>query len=385
MVFEKVDLEPQWAALAARAEADPDDAATLMDLSTMLLLTGQRDEGLALQAQALARQTAYRRPAAAAPSLTVLAIMTPGDMMANTPVDFLLADSDIELISLYVASGLRLPQPLPAHDVAILAIGESEETQALLRALAPLTPSWPAPLLNRDASKIADLTRDGVAARLDGLGGLVAPMAHRLDRAGLAAIAQGAAAPAPFPILARPIGSHAGAGLAKLDDPAAVGAYLETHAGGAFYVSPFVDYAGPDGLFRKQRIALIGGRPFACHLAVSGHWMVHYLSAAMVESAKNRASEADFMARFDIDFAVRHGPAFEVLAQRIGLDYFAIDCAETPDGRLLVFEADNAVIVHDMDPPDLFPYKGPQMRKVFAAFRAMLQSAAAQAGTAAET
>ena len=60
------------------------------------------------------------------------------------------------------------------------------------------------------------------------------------------------------------------------------------------------------------------------------------------------------------------------IAERIGLDYFTIDCAETRDGSLLVFEADNTAIVHDMDPPELFPYKAPQMRKVFDAFAAML-------------
>jgi uncharacterized Rmd1/YagE family protein len=63
--------------------------------------------------------------------------------------------------------------------------------------------------------------------------------------------------------------------------------------------------------------------------------------------------------------------------QRIGLDYFAIDAAETPDGRLLLFEADVAMIVHAMDEPDLFPYKGPQMKKLFAAFQALLARRAA--------
>ncbi len=155
LVFEQADLQPTWNALAARAEADPTDAAALLDLSTLLLLTGQRDNGLALQAQALALQSAYHRPAPTAASLTVLAIVTPGDMMANTPIDFLLAGSDIALISLYVAPGLRLPQPLPAHDVAFLAIGESEATAPLLQAIAPLLPDWPAPLLNRDAGRIA--------------------------------------------------------------------------------------------------------------------------------------------------------------------------------------------------------------------------------------
>jgi hypothetical protein len=92
----------------------------------------------------------------------------------------------------------------------------------------------------------------------------------------------------------------------------------------------------------------------------------------MTESAVKREEEARFMAGFDEGFAARHAAALAAIAERVGLDYVAIDCGETPDGRLLVFEVDVAMIVHAMDPPALFPYKAPQMRKVFAAFRAML-------------
>ena len=198
MVFERVDLQPQWNTLMARATDGPGDAAAMLDLATMLLLTGDREQGLGLQAQALALQSCYRRAAEqAAPSLRVLAIMSPGDMMANTPIDFLLAGSDIELISLYVAPGLTMPSPLPAHDVAFLAIGESEQNQPLLRSLAPLLPSWPAPLLNGDALAIAGLTRDGVCARLACLADVVAPLAVRADRETLASIAAGGTARRP--------------------------------------------------------------------------------------------------------------------------------------------------------------------------------------------
>ena len=82
------------------------------------------------------------------------------------------------------------------------------------------------------------------------------------------------------------------------------------------------------------------------------------------------------MAEFDDDFAVRHKAAFKAIAERTGLDYLPIDCAETRDGKLLVFEVGTAMIVHSMDPPDLFPYKRPQMGKVFKAFQAMLYRAA---------
>jgi hypothetical protein len=60
------------------------------------------------------------------------------------------------------------------------------------------------------------------------------------------------------------------------------------------------------------------------------------------------------------------------MSRRVGLDYFIVDCAENQNGELLVFEADNTAVVHNMDSPVVFPYKPPQMRKIFAAFTAML-------------
>jgi hypothetical protein len=44
---------------------------------------------------------------------------------------------------------------------------------------------------------------------------------------------------------------------------------------------------------------------------------------------------------------------------------------------LLIFEADNTAVVHNMDSPEVFPYKGPQMRKIFEAFAGMLSRRAA--------
>ena len=105
--------------------------------------------------------------------------------------------------------------------------------------------------------------------------------------------------------------------------------------------------------------------------------MVHYLNAGMAEDAAKRTEEAQMMATFDQGFAARHAGAFAALHAAFGLDYLAVDCAEDHQGRLLVFEADTAMIVHDMDPPDLYPYKAPAMHKLFAAFQAMI---AARAG-----
>lgn len=383
MFFERVDVQPLWGQLVGRATADPTDAAALMDLATMLLLSGDRDGGLGVQAQALEQGRFYRRPGGEHPGLRLLALVAPGDTMANTPLDFLLEGSDIDLLTLYVGPDHPPPDPLPDHDVAFLAIGESEANLASLHDLETASAHWPKSLVNGRPARIAALTRDGVCALLRDADAVVAPPTVRASRDALARIGQDADAlqgllpGAAFPIIARPVDSHAGAGLEKLDDSSAMTAYLAGQTTDDFYISPFVDYAGPDGLFRKQRIALIEGRPFICHMAISPRWMVHYLNADMLENAGNRAEEARFMATFDEDFARRHRVALEQIHQRIGLDYFAIDCAETKDGRLLLFEADVAMIVHAMDPPELFAYKQPQMRKVFDAFQAMLRRRAA--------
>jgi hypothetical protein len=84
------------------------------------------------------------------------------------------------------------------------------------------------------------------------------------------------------------------------------------------------------------------------------------------------------MQTFDIGFGRRHRTTLAAIAERVELDYFIIDCAETKDGSLLVFEADNTAVVHNMDLPQIFPYKPPQMKKIFAAFAAMLERRAAE-------
>jgi hypothetical protein len=388
MAFDNLELAPLWNMLALRAQDDPHDAAALMDLSMIAHIQGRPDDRAALQTWALEVQRIYRQPAAAIPGakgrgLRVLAFMAPGDFMANMPIGFLLENSNVTLDMVYVVPGLPLPQPLPDHDVALVAVAESKDNQEVLRELAGLVRFWPAPVINAP-ERIAPLTRDGSWALLKSAPGVAIPINARIGREDFARIGRGDLAIEPileggaFPIIARPLDSHAGEGLCKLET-ADVDGYLRERGEGEFYIAPFVDYRGPDGLFRKYRIALIDRKPYAVHMAISRHWMIHYLNADMTGSAENRAEEARFMATFDEDFAVRHATALAAIAERIDLDYIPFDCGETPDGELLVFETGTNMVVHGMDPVDLFPYKPPQMEKVFGAFRAMLQDRAAGA------
>jgi hypothetical protein len=298
--------------------------------------------------------------------------------MANTPIDFLLEESNATLLLHYVDAETKTLEDVPNHDVAFVAVGESPANRPILENLERLLAGWRGPILNNAPSRIAALTRDGVACMMADESSILAPVAVRTTRDVLAKLAGDdfaldALLPGgAYPIIVRPAGTHAGKGMEKMSGRAELAGYLARTQDADFYVCPFIDYSGPGGKFRKQRIALIDGKPFASHLAISDHWMVHYLSAGMAKHEDRRAEEAAWMQNFDTDFAVRHAQAFEELHRRIGLDYFAIDCAELPDGRLLLFEADVAMIVHAMDSDVTFPYKKDAMRKLFDAFHAAL-------------
>lgn len=378
--FAGVDLLPLGEQLLARATANPLDAHAMLDFSTVLQLTGNRANALAVQAEAIAVQPRYVLPSQRPEGLRLLVIMGPGDLMSNTPVEFLVEQSDVTLELLYLTPSGAFPDEVPLHDVLLVAVAESEANRPLLQRLAAYVRDWPRPVINRP-EHIAVLTRDGVCAALRGLPGVEMPVSVRAARGVLQKVADGAAAidtivpDGGFPIIVRPIGSHAGTDLEKVDDAAALSAYLRQVGGDVFYVSRFVDYRSADGMFRKYRIVLIEGKPLICHYAISQHWMIHYLNAGMTDSALKRAEEAVCMAGFERQFAPRHAAALRAIDGRMQLPYLGIDCAEMPNGDLLIFEADNAMIVHAMDPEDMFPYKKAAMQKVFDAFRLMLEHA----------
>ncbi len=353
-------------------------AAYAFDTATIHALQFRAPEAAALQLQALAAAPLLRvadamRTQSAAP-LRVLALMAPGDLMANTPLDFLTMHLDVRLDLLFVVPGRRLPDAMPEHDVAFFAAAGDDPR--VLPLLARLHAAWPRPTLN-DPARVPRLAREMLPTALGRRADLVCPPIRRLPRA------TAHTADLAWPVVARPVGSHAGHDLARADDAAQLAAHLATFEAAEVFVSRFVDYRSADGLYRKYRIAFIDGVPMLCHMAVSSHWMVHYLNAGMAESANKRAEEAAAMATFDEGFARRHAAALAAIVEWARLDYFQIDCAELPDGRLLLFEADVGGIVHTMDPPDLYPYKLPQMRRVIAAFGAMLARAARPLASAA--
>ena len=376
MMFNGDDLSSTAEHLLKSAEHQPDNAEALLDLSTILLLRGDRDVGLSLQRQALSIKQAFHIQKGR--GLRLLILKTPGDFMTNSPIEFLIRSPEIDAEVMFIGPDLPYPTEID-HDLVFNGISEGKDNQTALQLAATLIRQWGKPYVNR-AEKVPLFSRDRACEILDALPGTYMPQNIILGRIEVEEMAITSKqigeylAQDKFPILLRPVDSHAGMGLKKLASGEEITRYLEQEPAESFYVAPFVDYRSSDGWFRKYRIAFVAGQPTLCHMAISDHWMIHYLNAGMTESEWKRSEEADNMLHFSSRFGLRHEDALAAVGQAFDLEYFAIDCGETQDGQLLIFEAGNAMVVHDMDPIDMFPYKTPMMRELFADFQFMLHS-----------
>lgn len=365
-------------------------AGALMDLSTIDQLQGQLHSGLLRQARALETCSTYRTHGPPNAPLTLLVYAVPIHMGGNTPVEFLLPGKGITILTLYLpldpADDAALT--LPPHDVAFCAApADAADAHAIFARVRALSQASSAPVLNLPPRLIKP-ERDRLPALLGAVPGLRLPKTASVDRADLMAALHDGWEPAflhsvsAYPYVVRPTGSHAGLGLQKITTRAEFLAYLDARDEPTFFVSEYVPYASPhDGQFRKYRVILIDGVPYPCHMAISDRWDVWYMNANMADCAAKRTEEAAFLSTFSTQFAPRHESAFRALSRGLGLDYVGIDCAEDAEGNLVVFEADNALIVHDMDCVETFPYKTAPMQQIFAAFGAMLEKSCDAAAT----
>ncbi len=355
------------------------DAQTLLDLALIMQLTFENEQAEAFLTAALGLQQTFNLAHAGQDALRLLVVKTPGDLTANTPIECILENAPVHMDVVYVGPGLAWPTVLPPHDLIFVAVGEADTHTPVLAELARVLAHSVTPVLNRP-QYIPQLSRSAAFELLHAVPGLQMAQTYRLERAALERLGTGQDALEAlglnlvYPFIVRPLGLHGGIGLCRIDQPQDLAAYLAEVGAELFFVANFINYASSDQLYRKYRVVLVGGKAYLAHMGISSHWMVHYPYREMKEFASRRAEEAHAMLHFDQEFGQRHAAALDGIYNAVKLDYFGFDCAETTQGELLVFELSNALIIHACDDGAVFPYKNPQMHKIFSAFYTMLQN-----------
>jgi hypothetical protein len=366
MLYESGELAGAISEHRAVLAVESGNVASNLGLYELLQITGERTEALVHQRTALRVRRLYSH-IAPHEARSVLCLCAPGDWQTNIPVDFLFDHDTTTVHKLYLLDQHDADSAVTVHhDVVWNIIAESPEALPYLALANRFMHAQNKPTLNTPA-RVITTARPLLDATLANSRARVAPVAI-IDRERLS----NAAMPFAFPIIARPLGSHAGHGLERLDDRDACGPYTQRNPVERYFVSPFIDYASADGFFRKYRLVYVDGVPYPVHLAISPNWMIHYYNAPMSEHAWMRDEEAAFLADARAAF---HGDAYEMLlrvAAAVGLEYFGIDCGIDREGNVLVFEADAAMLVHTSDPIELYPYKHQFVPRIYRAIEAMI-------------
>ena len=169
----------------------------------------------------------------------------------------------------------------------------------------------------------------------------------------------------------RPVGTHGGDDLEKIEDAAELAALLAKAAATDRYLIEYIDYRSPDGYFRKYRFIFVDGQILPYHLAIADDWKVHHDSTDMADHRWMQQEEEAFLGNPAAVFNAGHYQVLRAIQQRIGLEYFGVDCGLDRAGDLVVFEANASMLVHDDN--GQFPCKTPFVHRIKQAFDAMLR------------
>jgi hypothetical protein len=110
---------------------------------------------------------------------------------------------------------------------------------------------------------------------------------------------------------------------------------------------------------------------------IGENWLLHYWRARMATSALKKAEEERFLADWRCVFGDQASHAVEEAARCLDLDYGGMDCALTPDGGVLLFEANASMLMHLDEPAEAFPYKHRHVPLIREAFSQLVRDKAA--------
>ena len=350
---------------------NPRDADSIYWIGGIKQRQGEMEAAEAAYAEAAELQPLIRRPAATFPAhFRVLALYAP--FAGNLPTDYLFKDAVYSTDTLALIGSGEYDVALLKDDLQVVVnlISDADQGRALLPLAADLVDRLGKPVVNHPR-KIQNTTRDAIAALLEGIPGCRIPKILR-QKAGtdLAIATVEAALSSPSAVLLRPVGTHGGDDFEKVDDSTGLMASLAKQPDTDRYFIEYVDYRSIDGYFRKYRFIFVEEQILPYHLAITDGWKVHHDSTDMIDHSWMQKEEEAFLSDPATVFNASHYQVLREIQQRMGLEYFGIDCGLDRSGNLVVFEANASMLVHEHN--DQFPYKNPFVRRIKVAFDEML-------------
>ena len=358
-------------------EINPGDANLYLSLGNILMTEKRFDE-----CHAMFRRAQQIQPLITWPSkkqkadFSVLLLDAPE--VGCTPVNYLVGRSmyDSHFLALLSGEEYDIDFLRSKADVVINMISDADNGKDVLPFALDIADRIDRPTVNHPR-RIIGTDRETIAGLLSKIPLCRIPKTVRLSAEQLSgADWQKFIDGFSMPLLIRCAGTHGGDDFEKIDDIGAVAHFVSGHPDANFYLSEFADYRSADGYYRKYRMISLNDDILPYHLAIHDHWLVHHFRTDMANQEWMRKEEEAFLKDPHRVFNDEHYNALKAIAKAIGLDYCGIDCALDPEGRIVVFEANATMRVHD-EKVATFIYKNPYIAKIKEAFDVMLVRLAA--------
>jgi tetratricopeptide (TPR) repeat protein len=348
------------------------DTNTYAELGNILMRRQQANPALGMfrRAQELEPLITWRANRQTA-EFSALFLDTP--MGGSTPVNYLAgrADYDRHFHCVIPDTPANVDLLRSKADVVFNMICNVDDGEAMLVQALDLVERLGRPTINHPRL-IMKTDRESIARRFANIPGCVIPRTVRVPGAVVAhaAASQGFGG-FSLPLLVRIAGTHGGDDFDKFDNWPDIAEFVAKRPDANYYVIEYSDYRSKDDLFRKYRVIFIDGELLPYHLAIHDDWKVHHFRTDMADHLWMREEEERFLENFCGVFNVAQQDALRAMARATGLDYGGIDCGIDRDDRIVVFEANAAMLVHD-EKTAVFAYKNQYIAKIKQAFDALM-------------
>ncbi len=256
--------------------------------------------------------------------------------------------------------------PLPPHALVVNLIGDADICAEALDRAQDIAARSTAPVINRPAA-VQVTGRAQTARRLGALPGVIAPDIKALSSGEILSRAD-----LRFPLLLRRPGFHTGQHFIYVENRDGLAQAVASLAAEELLAIQYLDARGSDGMARKYRVMFIDGIAYPLHLAISADWKVHYFTAGMAHSAAYREEERRFLEDMPAALGTGAMRALQEICSAMGLQYAGIDFALSPDGSVLLFEANATMVVFPPGPDPMWDYRRRAIDTVIEAATRML-------------
>lgn len=267
----------------------------------------------------------------------------------NVNILSLLKSEQLEIVTIYFGGMKGDTVKVPPPDVVFNAICDCDANKKSLNIAARAVETFHVPILNHPRC-VMRTARDQIYQQLCDIQDLKAPKTIRMQPESITQVQSLIhAGGLEYPVIFREAGRHGGMNMVLLRDPRDTDPLHRFALDGRdYYALEFVDFRSPDGLFRKYRFLIIDGKPYPRHMIASDEWNIHARDRArrMLKDPALRKEEESFFGTY----AEKSHERFRKVYEKLGLDFFGVDCTFDGDGGLIIFEVNSCFRVRDSEP-----------------------------------